>query len=168
MPYELLEAACSGQSSSTSSRCRRSWSLGGRQSSHSRRERMRLRWFEGSGFLASTDRLRWSSHAARNYRGAALFMFCIPGRKEDNHIPVDGITCKVPFQRIAAHLNALHGDGLCPRHSLGQVGLHLGGESSHRSSGYSRRDYVRNRLSSIPFVDGIVCTDAQFTAGRSC
>ena len=60
-----------------------------------------------------------------DHRIAALRVFLIAGRKEDDHVAIDGLAFKIALKRSAVDLDVLHRDGLCTWHRRGNVGLYL-------------------------------------------
>ena len=59
---------------------------------------------------------------------AALLIFLVAGRQEDNDIAVDGVAFEIAFQGCAVDLDVLNRVGLCARDDVGNVRLHLGSD----------------------------------------
>ena len=59
---------------------------------------------------------------------AALLIFLVAGRQEDDDVAIDGIAFEIAFERRAVDLDVLHRDRLCAGDDVGNDGLHLGRE----------------------------------------
>ena len=58
-------------------------------------------------------------------RIAAVFLFLIAGRQEDEYVAVDRIPLQVAFQSRAVNLDVVNRNRLCSRNYLRNIGCYL-------------------------------------------
>ena len=70
-----------------------------------------------------------------DHRVAAMLVFAVTRRQEDDHVTVDRVSLEIAFESCAVDLDLLNRDGLCAGDNVGNVRLHLRREPRSRRDG---------------------------------